>query len=342
MSVPGAFNSMTTLSDGGVLVVGGSSDNGPPLQSAELYDPVTGTWTRAADLTKARRFQSATLLQNGKVVVAGGDDGTSGVQKGFASSELFGASVPAQGRITNFSAASLLDNGAVAAESLASAFGSDLASDTQTVRGSALPLTLAGISITVQDSAGMARPAPLMAVSKGQINYQVPSGTAPGTATVTIHSVTASQNGAAVASGNVLIAPVAPGVFSADGSGQGLAAAVVLRIKGDGTYSYDQIAQFDSTQQRFVAVPIDLGPPTDQVFLVLLGTGIRSRSELSSISATIGAATVGAAFAGPWPQFPGVDQVNLLLPRALAGSGEVEVSLSVDGLAANTVNVNIR
>jgi uncharacterized protein (TIGR03437 family) len=181
-----------------------------------------------------------------------------------------------------------------------------------------------------------------MAVSQGQINYEVPSGTTPGMATVTINSVTAPQTGAAVASGNVLIARVAPGVFSADGSGHGLAAAVVLRIKADGTYGYEQVAQFDSTQQRFVAVPIDLGPPADQVFLVLFGTGIRFGSALASIRATIGAVTVGAAFAGPSPQVSGVDQVNLPLPRALAGSGEVEVSLSVDGLAANTVDLNIQ
>jgi uncharacterized protein (TIGR03437 family) len=101
------------------------------------------------------------------------------------------------------------------------------------------------------------------------------------------------------------------------------------------------VAQFDSTQQRFVAVPIDLSSPTDQVFLLLFGTGIRFRSGLSAVSATIGAAMIRASFASPSPQFPGLDQVNLLLPPALAGSGEVEVSLSVDGLAANPVLLSI-
>ena len=39
----------------------------------ELYDPVSGTWARTGDLATARAFYSATLLTNGKVLVAGGD-----------------------------------------------------------------------------------------------------------------------------------------------------------------------------------------------------------------------------------------------------------------------------
>ena len=200
-----------------------------------------------------------------------------------------------------------------------------------------MPVTLAGISVVVSDSTGTARPAPLLAVSPGQINYQVPSGTAAGSAAVTVN-----QGGAAIASGEVVIAPVAPGVFSADGSGQGLAAAIVERIKADGTQSYEQVVQFDSAQQRFVPIPIDLSPPGDRVFLLLFGTGIRFRSAPSAVSATIGAAAMGATFVGPSPQFPGLDQVNLLLPRTLAGSGAVQVSLSVDGLAANPVQVSVQ
>jgi hypothetical protein len=53
-----------------VLVCGGS--NGPSLNSAELYNPATGTWSPAASMNAARTWHTATVLVDGKVLVAGG------------------------------------------------------------------------------------------------------------------------------------------------------------------------------------------------------------------------------------------------------------------------------
>ena len=59
------------LPDGRVLVVGGWRGFGP-VGSAELWDPITGTFTPSGTLDPARNRASATLLQDGRVLVAGG------------------------------------------------------------------------------------------------------------------------------------------------------------------------------------------------------------------------------------------------------------------------------
>ncbi|MEP7338307.1 MAG: hypothetical protein ABI977_11285 [Acidobacteriota bacterium] len=226
---------------------------------------------------------------------------------------------------------------ALASEAITSVFGDGLATGTVIATATPLPTTLAGTSITVRDSAGVDRLAPLFFVSSGQINYLIPSGTATGDATITVTSGDGRRS-----TGRARIEAVAPGLFTANSTGQGVAAAVVLRIKANGDRIYETISTFDAAQQRFVATPIDLGPESDAVYLILYGTGIRFRSGLSGVTATIGAANAGVSYAGGDTGLIGLDQINVLLPRSLAGRGEVDVILTVDGKAANTVKINVK
>ena len=150
-----------------------------------------------------------------------------------------------------------------------------------------------------------------------------------------------ASSGVAVST-NINIGLVAPGIFSADASGAGLAAAVVLRVRANGEQIYESAVRFDATQNRFVAVPIDVSDPREQVFLILYGTGWRFRSRLSAVTVTAGGAEMETIYAGVQGTFTGLDQINLRLSPNLAGRGEVDVNLTVDGVAANTVKINVK
>jgi hypothetical protein len=64
----------TLLANGKILVTGGADQDptGTGLASAELYDPSTSTFTQTGSMAVGRFLDTATLLQNGKVLIAGG------------------------------------------------------------------------------------------------------------------------------------------------------------------------------------------------------------------------------------------------------------------------------
>ena len=145
--------------------------------------------------------------------------------------------------------------------------------------------------------------------------------------------------------GAVNIANVSPGLFTVNASGTGIAAAVALRVKADGSQIYEPIVRLNA-QNQFVPIPIDLGPDlgnaTDQVYLVAFGSGFRFRSSLSAVSTTVGGMAALTSFAGAQPDFAGLDEANILLPRSLTGRGDLEVVLSVDGQMTNPVHIKIK
>lgn len=83
MNVSRAFHTATRLLDGRILVAGGITFGGQSgsnyytevLDSAEVYDPATGTWTVTGPMRRFRAGHTATLLPDGRVLVAGGTQG---------------------------------------------------------------------------------------------------------------------------------------------------------------------------------------------------------------------------------------------------------------------------
>jgi uncharacterized protein (TIGR03437 family) len=237
--------------------------------------------------------------------------------------------------LANVSAASY-QSAELAPDSIVAAFGSGLATATQVATTLPLPTTLAGTTVRVRDSAGREAPAPLFFVSPTQVNYLLPPGLASGPATVSV-----SSSDGTLSVGLVTLANVAPGLFSANAGGRGVAAGQVLRVKADGAQAYEPLARFDAASNQFVPEPIDLGPESEQVFLILYGTGFRQLSAASA-SLRLGGTDAPVVFAGAVSGLAGLDQANARIPRSLAGRGEVEIVWLVEGKMANTLRLSIK
>jgi hypothetical protein len=83
MATPRAFHTATRLTDGTVLITGGSSGTSP-LFSAEVYDPVAQTFSPTGSMVSTRQSHTATLLNDGTVLVTGGTNAAV-----LASAELY-------------------------------------------------------------------------------------------------------------------------------------------------------------------------------------------------------------------------------------------------------------
>jgi uncharacterized protein (TIGR03437 family) len=338
----GSINySLSVAISGNTAVIGTSResiDGRADQGTARVFTRSGAVWTPQQQIVAREgaaddRFGSAVAISGDTILVGAPYGGDSDKGTIYALKYNCGASLAP---FVSVSAASFAAGG-LPPESIVAGFGANLATSVQAASSTPLPTVLAGVRVKIKDSADVERLAPLFFVSPGQINYLIPEGVANGQAILTV-----MRDDGPAASGEVQIDNVAPGLFSADSSGQGVANATVLRVKADGSQIFESAAKFDPAQGRFVPAPIDLGPGADQVFLVFYGSGLRFRSSLSAVSCSIGGASSEALYAGVAPGFVGLDQVNVRLPRSLAGRGEVDVALIVEGKAANIVRISIR
>ena len=211
------------------------------------------------------------------------------------------------------------------AESIVSAFGTGMA-------GSAGATT-----VTVKDSAGTERAGRVLFASASQVNFMMPAGLANGPATVTMLY---AANPVGITSYQV--ETVAPALFTANGSGLGVPAAVAVRVRADGSQTIEPVLRCGNAAGSCVPVALDLGPATDQLYLALFGTGIRNRAQLADVGVRIGGDMAEVQYAGAQGDFFGLDQLNVKLPRSLAGRGAVSLIFSVAGRSATPVTVNIK
>ena len=315
---------------GQFIVFGGSSSQGN-LNELQSFNFQTRQWTKlnpANPPAKRNGALTAYIEGENKLIVFGGLG-----DNGYLN-DVWELSNPAS-VVTTVSAASYA-NAALAPEAIVSGFGLKLAASTIVAQSLPLPTQLGGTSISIRDNAGVERLAPLFYVSPTQVNYLLPKECAKGNAIITV-----TNNGVIAATGAISIADIAPGLFSATSDGVGIAAANALRVK-NGIQTDEAVVRWDVANSRFVAVPIDVSPANEDVFLILFGTGWRNNLSRAAVSVRIGATAFPVDYAGAQGAFVGLDQINLLLPKTLAGRGEMDVSVTVDGKISNTVKINIK
>ncbi|MBI1357716.1 MAG: hypothetical protein GC160_25520 [Acidobacteria bacterium] len=218
--------------------------------------------------------------------------------------------------------------GAVTAGSIVTGFGTDLAAQDESATALPLPTNLGGIEVRLVDQFDNETPAEIFFVSSGQVNFLVPEGLAPER-----YEVEVVKNGAVVSRGFVQVGAVAPGLFSADMSGSGPAAALIAQRSGT-TVTNDPIFM-QNAQGGVDLVAIDVSS-ADESVLELFGTGI---SGATDVQALVDGRSAPVLFAGPQGEFVGLDQVNVQLPGDFAGAGEVTVQLVADGVASNAVRI---
>ena len=224
-------------------------------------------------------------------------------------------------------------SGPVGPQEIVTLFGPGMAEQTASAP---LPLTvLGGISVQITDNAGHSQLAPLFAVASTQANILIPPGLAAGPATVTVlHSSTPAVTG------STTIASSAPGLYSMNQDGAGVAAADAFLV----TASYQEVNQTVFTcnppaVRSCLATPLSVGGATDTLYVELYGTGIRGAA---SVQCFVAGQSVPVLYAGPVAAYPGLDQINISIPKSLAGAGDVRLYVVADGVASNVVGLNIQ
>ena len=227
-------------------------------------------------------------------------------------------------------------NAGIAPDSLASVFAANIATTVQAAGAPPWPTSLGGVSdVTITDSMGTATPVSLIFVSPNQMNIWIPPAVAVGQGTLSFPPI---GGGPALRTAPIMIQKTAPGIFSADGTGSGPAAATYISQVIGGPPATPQLTFICDAPTKCQALAINLGIDTP-TYVSLYGTGIRGAGN---VTVMVGNVQVEPSYAGPQLQAPGLDQVNVPIPLNLRGAGLSNVTITADGVTSNAVQIDIQ
>jgi len=220
----------------------------------------------------------------------------------------------------------------VAPGSIASVFGTNLALGQGTASSIPLPMMLGGSSIQIGG-----RSAPLYYASPTQLNLQVPwelAGQSSASVTATVGGVTSNLR-------TVSLAPFAPAIFTFNGSGSGQ--GMVLIAGTSSLASPISIGGRPAVRGEFISIySTGLGAVTNQP-----ATGMAAQADplsrtIATPTVSIGGADAQVIFSGLAPGAMGLYQVNVQVPQGSTVGDAVRLTLSIGGVAANSVTIAVQ
>jgi uncharacterized protein (TIGR03437 family) len=225
---------------------------------------------------------------------------------------------------------------ASAADQIATIFGSNLASGSASATSLPLPSNLAGAQVTITPNGGGPIKASLFYASPSQINFLIPPIPA-GKAELAI-----TVNGQVVVDTVLTTQPTAPGLYSANGDGQGVAAAQASVNQTNGQALTLSTFQFNTQSRAYATNPLPYtSAGTSSIYLVLYGTGFRNATH--PVTATLAGIAVPVTYAGAQGTNVGLDQINIgPLPKGLDTYSDLPLVINADGTASNAVTVRLQ
>lgn len=239
--------------------------------------------------------------------------------------------VVTEGSVVN--AASFTAGQVVTAGSLVSIFGTELSSGLAQADSIPLAISLNNVSVTFNNVS-----APLLFVSGGQINAQLPWNVLPAGSTAGTVNVVVTRSGVSSQPRQVQVGTFSPGIFAV---GFGVGQAIVIN-NSDGT-----LAAPVGSIQGLTTHPAKVGE-----FVQIWGTGLGAvdvpavngdkgyppvRNTLTKPAVLLGGVMVPAedvTFSGLQPEFVGVNQVNIKIPTIAPKGGKVTLQLQVGGITS--------
>jgi uncharacterized protein (TIGR03437 family) len=204
----------------------------------------------------------------------------------------------------------------------------------------ALPYELAGASVTIGG-----RAAALLYVSPARVSFCVPAGLPNGEAELLV----TSRDGY-VSRGTIIIAPLAPGLFTAGDSGTGVGLVLNAATNQPGPFAVltpETLGSDKRTRLLIFATGLSVGAanvdPSNDVQLD--GSVLPNVAESVTVEARLSDGRrflLPVEYAGARRPFFGLDQINVVLRSELAGAGSVELTVIADNQRSNSVTVSIR